>query len=72
MTAPFADAVHRPLVEQLLAAKFGGIRVEDTVLVRGAAKSAGRCSDIQDDGPEVLTAALPKGVEELSELVGTA
>ncbi len=58
MTQPFADVVNRPLVEQLLAANFGGIRVEDTVLVTHGA-------------PEVLTAELPKKPDEVAALVGT-
>ena len=70
MTAPFADVVNRPLVEQLLAAAFGGIRVEDTVLVRAGAKPVGQKAETKLDGPEVLTAALPKTRDALSAMVG--
>jgi len=69
MTTPFADVINRPLVEKLLAAPFGGIRVEDTVLVADAAKSAGSPSTTTG-GPEVLTSALPKTREGISGVMG--
>lgn len=58
MTAPFADAFNRSVIDELLAGGFGGIRIEDDVHVRPAG------------GPEVLTAALPKSADEVAALVG--
>jgi Xaa-Pro aminopeptidase len=46
---PWADVVNRPRVEEFLAARFGGIRIEDTVHVRPPGLE-----------PEVLTGELPK------------
>jgi Xaa-Pro aminopeptidase len=61
LVAPFADVINRPAIEDLLAAKFGGIRIEDDVCVRAGTET-----------PEVLTAALPKDPDEVSALIGTA
>jgi len=54
LVAPFADCVNRPAVEALLKGRIGGIRIEDTIHVRGG-----------DAGPEVLTAALPTEADEV-------
>lgn len=70
MLAPFADVINRPLAEQLLNASFGGIRVEDTVLVRNEAKASAQKAEIRDGGPEVLTAELPKEPNAVSAIVG--
>ncbi|MCB9866249.1 MAG: aminopeptidase P N-terminal domain-containing protein [Phycisphaerales bacterium] len=59
MVAPFADAINRDKIDELLASGFGGIRIEDDVHVRPASAP----------GPEVLTAALPKSAEEIAALV---
>ncbi len=61
LVAPFADAVNRPAVERLLASNFGGIRIEEDVLVRP-----------EPDGPEVLTAAMPNDTDAVANLVGTS
>lgn len=57
LTAPFADALNVPRIEAVLAAGFGGIRIEDTVHVTAS------------DGPEVLTSALPKEPDELTAIL---
>ncbi|MCB9851300.1 MAG: M24 family metallopeptidase, partial [Phycisphaerales bacterium] len=57
LVAPFADAINRPAIEELLAAKFGGIRIEDDVHV---------CAS---GGPEVFTANLPKAADAISQLI---
>lgn len=62
MVGRFADAVNRARIQELLDASFGGIRIEDTVLVR----------DTTYPGPEVLTGALPKDADTVEQLVGTA
>ncbi|MCO6436143.1 MAG: aminopeptidase P family protein [Phycisphaerae bacterium] len=59
LVRPFADAVNRRSVDALLRDGFGGIRIEDTVAVRGP-----------DQAPEVLTARLPKDPEAVCEEVG--
>jgi len=59
MIRPFADCVNRDMVEKLLAAEFGGIRLEDTIVVREA--DAG--------SPENLTAALPIDADEIAAIV---
>ena len=59
--APFADVINKPAIEALVAEEFGGIRMEDTVCVRAA--DAG--------GPEVLTATLPNGLDDMAGLVGS-
>lgn len=51
--ATFADAVHWDRVDKLL--DFGGIRIEDDVLVTA-------------DGPEVLSARIPKSIAEIESL----
>lgn len=54
----FADCVDRGKVDAMLAASFGGIRLEDDVVVG-------------DDGPEILTSAIPLEVEAIeSALAG--
>jgi Xaa-Pro aminopeptidase len=57
---PLADAVNRPKVEELLSARFGGIRIEHTICVRpqGAA------------GPEVLSAALSTDADAVAAAAG--
>ncbi|MCG3130282.1 MAG: Xaa-Pro aminopeptidase [Phycisphaerae bacterium] len=54
LVAPFRDVVNLPEVEALLARRFGGVRLEQTVHVR--TKEAG--------GPEALSDALPVGADE--------
>ncbi len=51
---PVKDAVNQPLVDELLAQRFGGIRIEHTICVREAGS------------PEVLSAALPTAPDELT------
>ncbi|MHC5110349.1 MAG: aminopeptidase P N-terminal domain-containing protein [Planctomycetota bacterium] len=55
---PFADCVDFPAVHALLEAEFGGIRIEDDVVVR------------KSGGPENLTAAIPSTVSDLERVVG--
>ncbi len=59
LVTPFADCVNRDAVDALLEGQFGGIRLEDTVVVRDA--SAG--------GPENLTGALPIDADEVAAIV---
>jgi Xaa-Pro aminopeptidase len=59
LLAPFADVVNRPAVDALLEARFGGIRVEDTVCVGKPDAS----------GPEVLTGGLPSDGDEVTAVV---
>lgn len=59
MVRPFADVVHRRNVDALLRDRFGGIRIEDTVAVRGPGMA-----------PEVLTSRLPKEPDAMCEEVG--
>jgi Xaa-Pro aminopeptidase len=59
LVAPFADVVNRPAVEKLLEARFGGIRIEDTVNPRAA----------EEGGPEVLTAAAPADPDEVTAMM---
>lgn len=58
LVAPLADVVNREKVDELLAAKFGGIRIEHTVCVR------------ESGGPEVLSAGVPTAADEITVLVG--
>ena len=58
LVRPLADVVNRPKVDALLRDQFGGIRIEHTICVRPA--TAG--------GPEVLSAALPTGADEVAAL----
>jgi Xaa-Pro aminopeptidase len=58
IVGPYADVVNRKAVDALLAENFGGIRIEDNVVIRA------------DGPPEVLTAALPKKPDEIAALVG--
>lgn len=59
LVGPFADVVNRRAVDDLLKARFGGIRIEDDLHVR--AEDAG--------GPEVLTADLPSDPDAVTALV---
>lgn len=59
LVGPFADVVNRPAVDELLAGNFGGIRIEEDVLV---------C----DGAPEILTKDLPSDADAVSALVGVA
>ncbi len=56
---PFLDAINRPVVDKLLADNFGGIRIEETVVVR----------EESFDGPEVLTKELPNDVDQVAKIV---
>lgn len=58
LTSPFKDVINRPKVESLLKDRFGGIRIEENVLVTPT-------------GPEVLTAALPSDADAVLALVGS-
>jgi len=58
-TRPFADVVNRSAVDALLQEGFGGIRLEEDICVRS------------DDGPEVLTAALPIDADEVAAIVSS-
>ena len=60
LVGSFADVVNRRAVDDLLKARFGGIRIEDDLHVRG--EDAG--------GPEILTADLPTDPDALTALVG--
>ena len=62
LVGPFADVVNRRAVDDLLKTRFGGIRIEDDLHVRGAAAA----------GPEILTADLPTDPDAVTALVGTA
>lgn len=62
LTKPFADVVNRPAVDTLLDARFGGIRIEDTIVVRDATAT----------GPENLTEAVPTDPDAVAALVGQA
>lgn len=62
LTTPFADAVNRTEVKSLLKNQFGGIRIEEDVLVRE--ETAG--------GPEVLTRLLPNDADDVAALVGAS
>ncbi len=59
LVGPLEDVVNRPAVDALLKARFGGIRIEETVHV-----AAG--------GPETLTAALVSDADEVAKCVGAA
>ena len=59
LVAPFADVVNRRAVDALLADHFGGIRIEDDVLVR----------DVAAGGPDVLTADLPSDADAVAAIV---
>lgn len=59
LVAPFRDCVNRSKVDALLEADFGGIRIEDVVLVR-------------EQGSDVLSARLPKTVADVEAVVGQA
>jgi Xaa-Pro aminopeptidase len=58
LVGPLTDVVDRSKVDALLEAHFGGIRVEHTLCVR------------DQGGPEVLSADLPTGADEVAALVG--
>jgi Xaa-Pro aminopeptidase len=59
LVGAFSDCVNRSGVDELLAAEFGGIRIEDTVCVTEAA------------GPEVLSSALPSDADAVAAIVGS-
>lgn len=59
LVGPVADVVNRRAVEALLKEEFGGVRIEDTVHVRGTGS-----------GPENLTESLPKAADAVAGLVG--
>jgi Xaa-Pro aminopeptidase len=56
---PLADTVDKDLVNELLAGNFGGIRIEDDILVT-------------EGTPRNLSEALPTKAEDLLPLIGTA
>jgi Xaa-Pro aminopeptidase len=60
LVGKFREDVNRPLVDRLLSEHFGGIRIEETVVVRDAAAG----------GPEVLSAELPNDADAVAKLVG--
>ena len=60
LVGPFADVVNRRAVDDLLKARFGGIRIEDDVHVR----------EEKSGGPEILTADLPTDPDAVTALVG--
>lgn len=62
LLAPFADAINKPAVEVLLKENFGGIRIEDTIYIRGR----------NDAGPEILTGDLPTDADAVTQIVGNA
>lgn len=57
MVAPFKDVVNAEMVRELIDSRFGGIRIEDAIIVRDRG------------GPEVLTAGLPKDASEIERLM---
>ncbi|NOX57288.1 MAG: M24 family metallopeptidase [Planctomycetes bacterium] len=59
LVRPFEDVVNRTRVDALLADKFGGIRIEEDVVVRAK----------PSDGPEILTADLPNNPDEVSAII---
>ena len=58
LVRPLADAVNRSKVDALLESNFGGIRIEHYLCVQ----------DKTADGPEVFSAALPTGADEVAAL----
>ena len=58
LTRPFADVINRKAVDELLAENFGGIRIEETIIVRDAS------------GPEVLSADLPSDADAVTAIIG--
>ncbi|MCA9253362.1 MAG: aminopeptidase P N-terminal domain-containing protein [Phycisphaerales bacterium] len=59
LVKPFDDVVNRSAVDALLDDEFGGIRIEEDVVI-GSETSA---------GPEVLTAALPNDPDVVSAII---
>lgn len=60
LVGPHRDSVNLSHVKQLLEGQFGGIRIEEDVLVRPAGQ-----------GPDILNAGLPNDTDEVADLVGT-
>jgi Xaa-Pro aminopeptidase len=60
LVAPFKDDVNRAAIDELLSSGFGGIRIEDDIVVGTGEGSK----------PENLTEALPKDPVELCEIIG--
>ncbi len=58
LVGPFRDVVNRAKVDELLAAGFGGIRLEHTICVT------------ENGGPEILTGELPTDPDEIVKFVG--
>jgi Xaa-Pro aminopeptidase len=56
---PFVDCVNRPLIDDMLQSWFGGIRIEDDILVT-------------DGQPENLTADLPKDADGVTAITAAA
>ncbi len=61
LVGQFKDVVNMPAIEKLIESNFGGIRIEDTIRIRG-----------DDQEPEVLTGALPKAPVALEEIVSAS
>jgi len=60
LVGPHRDVVNLPFVKQLIAEHFGGIRIEEDVLVRPS----------EDGGPEILNSTLPNDADAVTALVG--
>ncbi len=59
--APFKDVVNVSAARELVAAGFGGIRIEETIAI----------SDESETSPEVLTHMLPNDADEVLKVVGS-
>ncbi len=57
MIKPFQDVINRPAVDALLKDNFGGIRIEEVIVVKESGK------------PEVLSEYLPRTADEVCALV---
>jgi Xaa-Pro aminopeptidase len=57
LSGPFADVVNRNHVDKLLAERFGGIRIEEDIIVQA------------DGAPEILTADLPNDPDAITAVM---